>query len=147
MLECSKDDTRISNSVEFFSAYNTHKSHGRSINWEMAYGYGLKVRKTEDIEILLQLVQSLYNQYVLWFDKTPFVKNYENRYGVNWGWQASVLVSAVKKWLIKFCIIIWLFKQTTYFLNTKHFSHKAGVLVKFICLLWILSSARSNFLC
>jgi len=97
MLKCSKDDVRVRNSVGFFSAYDTHKSHGRSINREMAYEYGLNVRKTEDIEGLQELVRSLYNQYVLWFDKTPFVKNYENRHGINWGWQAPILVPTVKK--------------------------------------------------
>ncbi len=56
MLKCSEDDERVNTIVQFFSNYDVHKSHGRSIN-----------------------------QYVFFFDKSGFYKLYENTRGINWG--------------------------------------------------------------
>ncbi len=46
---------------------------------------GLKITNAEDIKGLSDLVRSLYNQYELLFDKTPFYMVFENAHGINWG--------------------------------------------------------------
>jgi len=89
MLKCPEDDPRVTKSVDFFSNYDLHKSHGRSIARGKARELGLKVINVEEIEGLADLVRSLYNQYELWFDKTPFYKVFENAWGINWGRQSK----------------------------------------------------------
>lgn len=89
MLGGSKDETKIKEIVDFFSDYDIHKSHGRSIDRGKAKELGLKVTNVEEITDLSRLVRSLYNQYELWFDKSPFYKMFENGYGINWGRQAK----------------------------------------------------------
>lgn len=90
MLKCSKDDARVTEIVNFFSDYDEHKSHGRSISREKCRELGLNVTNLEDQAGLSDLVRSLYNQYELWFDKTPFYKLFENASGINWGRQILV---------------------------------------------------------
>ncbi len=85
MLKCSDDDERVNTIVQFFSDYDTHKSHGRSINRGKALELGLKVSKVEDVNGLASLVRGLYNQYVLFFEKTGFYKLFESARGINWG--------------------------------------------------------------
>lgn len=91
MLKCAIDDPTVSSIVEFFSNYDTHKSHGRSINRAKAEELKLKVRTVEEVPGLPDLIRSLYNQYVWWFDVTPFIKMFENTHGVNWGRQIQTL--------------------------------------------------------
>ena len=91
MLKCTEDDPRVTESVDFFSNYDIHKSHGRSIDRGKARELGLKVINVEEIEGLADLVRSLYNQYELWFDKTPFYKVFENAKGINWGRQSQTV--------------------------------------------------------
>ncbi len=83
--------------VDFFSNYDRHKSHSRSIDRDTAKRLGLVISDAEAVtsdaeatQGLGDLVSSLYNQYELWFDQTPFFKMYENTYGVNWGRKAEV---------------------------------------------------------
>jgi len=45
----------------------------------------------EEIEGLADLLRSLYNQYELWFDKTPFYKVFQNVRGINWGRQTQTV--------------------------------------------------------
>lgn len=85
MLRCPEEDQRIANVVGFFADYDYHKSHGRSIDREKARELGLKVTNVEDMEGLGELIPSLYNQYELWFDKSPFCKVFENAHGIHWG--------------------------------------------------------------
>ena len=89
MLRCDAADARVSGIVDYFSDYDRHKSHGRSIDREQARALGLKVVKLEDIPDITGLVRSLYNQYEHFFQKTPFYKLYENAHGINWGRQAK----------------------------------------------------------
>lgn len=89
MLQCPKEAPCVTNIVEFFSDYDLHKSHARSIDRQKARELGLLVWNTEDTEGLANLVRSLCNQYELWFDKTTFYKVFENAYGINWGRQAE----------------------------------------------------------
>ncbi len=94
LLNIPEEDPRITQIVDFFSDYEVHKSHGRSIGREQAREVGLEhVTNAEDTKGLVDLVQSLYNQYELMFDKSPFYKLFENSYGISWGRQAaSVMV-------------------------------------------------------
>lgn len=95
MLKCDKDDDRIKSIVQFFSDYDTHKSHGRSIDRRKAQSLGLQVAHLEETENLASLVRSLYNQYVFFFEQSPFFKLFENGEGINWGRQFSALTNQV----------------------------------------------------
>jgi len=85
MLHCEESDQRVIDCVEFFSAYETHMSHGRSIAREEAKSKKLEVRKLEQYDIH-DLVLSLFFQYVFMFDKSQLVKFFENAHGIHWGW-------------------------------------------------------------
>lgn len=87
MKKCDMENEDVLRIVNYFSDYDVHKSHGRSINRNMAKDKGLNIVNAEDIEGLSPLIRSLYNQYELWFDKTPFYKMFENAEGINWGRQ------------------------------------------------------------
>lgn len=89
MLKCSIDDEKIVEIVRFFGDYDLHKSHARSIDRATASRLGLEVHNTEDTEGLDPLVRSLHNLYEFFFDKTSFIKLFENARGINWGRQAS----------------------------------------------------------
>lgn len=91
MLKCAEDNPKVTEIVDFFSNYDILKSHGRSIDRGKGRELGLKIINVENIEGLADLVRSLYNQYELWFDKTPFYKVFENAYGIGWGRQSQTL--------------------------------------------------------
>jgi hypothetical protein len=78
MLKIPRDDERVTGIVNFFSDYDIHKSHGRSIDRAKARELGLKVTN---------LVRGLYNQYEYLFDRSTFYKLFENTRGVSWGRQ------------------------------------------------------------
>ncbi len=86
MLRCDRDDPRVEAIVKFFADAEIHKTHSRSVDRQRAREVGLKVKYVEEAgESLPELIQSLYNQYEMAFDKTGFSKFFENTYGVNWG--------------------------------------------------------------
>ncbi|MGA7075851.1 MAG: hypothetical protein WBZ42_04810, partial [Halobacteriota archaeon] len=87
MLNCEEDDERVVECATFFSDYETHKSHGRSISRKEATSKHLNVRELEHYGFY-DLVKSLHIQYVFMFDKSPFVKFFENSHGIHWGWKA-----------------------------------------------------------
>ncbi len=91
MFKTSEDDPRVGKCVEFFSDYDIHKSHGRSISREKARELNIHVSDVEKVEGLADLVRSLYNQYELWFDMTPFYKLFKNGWGINWGRQTQAI--------------------------------------------------------
>lgn len=91
MLKCTENDPRVAEIVDFFSNYDIHKSHGRSIDRGRARELRLKVTNVEEIEGLADLVRSLYNQYELFFDKTSFYKVFENAWGISWGRQSRTV--------------------------------------------------------
>ncbi len=91
MLKCPETDPRIDETVSFFSNYDMHKSHGRSIDRDRARSMNLKIVNLEDKPELADLIFSLLNQYELWYDKSPFYKTFENSYGICWGRQARTL--------------------------------------------------------
>ena len=67
-------------------------THSRSVSREQAESVGLVVKSTEEPGIN-DLLQSLFNQYEMAFDKSNFVKFYENAYGVNWGTSLQIVQS------------------------------------------------------
>lgn len=81
------DEKKCDEIVAYFSDYDERKSHARTISRGKARELGLNIKYTEEIKGLSDLARSLYNQYLLWFDKTPFYKAYENSRGINWGRQ------------------------------------------------------------
>jgi hypothetical protein len=87
MFKCPEDDERVTRIVAFFSDYDSLKTHGRSIDRTRARDLGLEVANTEATAGLDDLVRSLSNQYELWFDRTPFYKDFENARGIAWGRQ------------------------------------------------------------
>lgn len=91
MFKCTEDNPLVTKIVDFFLSYDEHKSHARSIDRAKANEVGLTVTNLEQIEGLADLVRSLYNQYELWFDKTPFYKVFEDVRGINWGRQAQAV--------------------------------------------------------
>ena len=93
MLKCAAADQAVTKIVDFFKSYDFHKSHGRSIDRERAREQGLaNVVDAESTEGLADLLQSLVNQYDLWFDKTAFFKMFEDARGINWGRQQTMTV-------------------------------------------------------
>jgi len=91
MLKCDEKDKRVADIVDFFSKYDIHKSHGRSIGRDRAIELGLRVSKMENTEGLFSLVHSLYNQHLFFFDKTGFYKLFENTRGISWGRTAPTI--------------------------------------------------------
>jgi len=89
MLKLPEDHPTISAIVDFFSDYDIHKSHGRSIDRQKILEMGLQERNAETIEGLADLTRSLKNQYELFFDKSPFYKVFENSRGIGWGRQSQ----------------------------------------------------------
>jgi len=89
MLKCDPGAPELDAIINFFSDYDLHKSHGRSIERHRARELGLKVVYTEEMEGLEPLIRGLANQYELWFDRTPFFKDFENAHGINWGRQSQ----------------------------------------------------------
>jgi len=91
MFKCNMDDPKIKEILEYFTSFDLHKSHGRSIDRKKAKELKLSVTYSEDIENLAPLVRSLYNQYQFWFNVTPFYKMFENSKGINWGRQMQTI--------------------------------------------------------
>ncbi len=89
MLKCANNDPRVKVIVDHFSDYDEHKSHARSIGRKQAHELLLEVEEPEETDGLDDLIRSLHNQYGLWFDRTPFVKMFEDARGIGWGRQAQ----------------------------------------------------------
>jgi len=81
MFRCKPKNKKVVRCVEFFSSFDIHKSHGRSINRESARGMGLSVVFAEDIIGLPELLRSLTNQYKWFFDNFPVIKIIEDGRG------------------------------------------------------------------
>jgi hypothetical protein len=89
MLKCAKDDDRVTKIVEHFSDYDEHKSHGRSIGRKRAVELQMQIEPPENTREIDDLIRSVHNQYAFWFDRTPFVKMFEDARGISWGRQAQ----------------------------------------------------------
>jgi hypothetical protein len=92
MLKCEADDDAVSRIIDFFKSYDVHKSHGRSIDRKKAREQGLtQIVDAEATPGLADLLQSLHNQYDLFFDRSPFYKLFEDGRGTNWGRQQQTI--------------------------------------------------------
>ena len=69
---CKSSQDEIDKAVDFFGNWDLHKSHGRSIDVAAAKEIGIPA--TTPTGRLADLVRSLYHQYTLFFNKTPFYK-------------------------------------------------------------------------
>lgn len=76
---------KILKCVEYFTDYDAHKSHARSIHRKKAREQGLPIVNLEELEGMSDLVYGVYTQFMFWFENTPFYKMFENAYGTNWG--------------------------------------------------------------
>lgn len=75
----------VEKAVEFFSNYDTHKTHGRPLNLAHLEPLNLKISSAEgDLSKLLREAYILLSGF---FDVTPFVKLYETSNGLSWGRQ------------------------------------------------------------
>ncbi|MEW6241045.1 MAG: hypothetical protein AB1564_09595 [Chloroflexota bacterium] len=93
-----KGNAKVEDVVKFFASYDHHKSHGRGITRQVARENGLStIMNAEDVSGLADLLRSLRSQYDIWFDKTPFYKNYEDARGTNWGRQIVLAVKPAPK--------------------------------------------------
>lgn len=92
MLKCGTEDPRVGQIVDFFSDYDRHKSHGRSIDLAKAQELGLMAVSMNELGPgTAELLRSLFNQYLLFFEKTDFFKLFENAHGVHWGRRAQMV--------------------------------------------------------
>jgi hypothetical protein len=80
-----KTEAEIAAIVDFFMDHGLHKSHGRSIDRQVAELHGLKIVKPETTPPLDELMLSLFNQYQFFLVQSPFYKLFENVRGINWG--------------------------------------------------------------
>lgn len=85
-----KDETRkIEEAVNFFSSYDEHKTHSRSLTFERVKHLGLNIKLAEgELKPLLREAHILLNGF---FEITPFVKVFENSAGLSWGRQFQIL--------------------------------------------------------
>lgn len=83
-------DKNISEIVEFFSAYDTHLTHSRPLVYDKIKKFGLNIELANgDLKDLLWEVYILINGF---FTLTPFVKLFENKYGISWGRQFTPIL-------------------------------------------------------
>lgn len=83
----------IERAVDFFSDYDSHKTHGRPLTYEKIKDLELKVSVADgEVRELLREAHILLSGF---FSISPFVKVYENSKGLSWGRQFHQIVTAV----------------------------------------------------
>jgi hypothetical protein len=75
----------ISRAVEFFSSYDTHKTHSRPLMFGKLKNLGLEISIAESP--LSELMREAYILMNAFFTHTIFVKIFENAHGLSWGRQ------------------------------------------------------------
>jgi hypothetical protein len=86
--ETDKDEV-IEKAVDFFSNYDTHKTHSRPLTFGKIRELNLKIQLAEpDLRQLMREAHILLNGF---FSASPFVKLYENSQGLSWGRQFQQL--------------------------------------------------------
>jgi hypothetical protein len=82
----------ISRAVDFFSDYDTHKTHSRPLMYDKLRSLDLKISIADGP--LRDLMREAYNVLSGFFGLTPFVKVFENAHGLSWGRQFQSIVAA-----------------------------------------------------
>lgn len=89
-IDKANADEQINTIVDFFSAYDTHLTHSRPLVFDKIKDFGLTLSVVDgELKDLLWEVYILINGF---FTLTPFVKLFENRYGISWGRSYSLSV-------------------------------------------------------
>lgn len=78
-----KYEGQIKETVKYFSDYDTHLLHSRPLVISKLKKFDLNIYQADDT--LSELIWEAYVHINGFFGMTPFVKLYENRYGVSWG--------------------------------------------------------------
>jgi hypothetical protein len=77
----------IEGAVEFFSSYDTHKTHSRPLMFNKLKNLGLEISIAEPP--LSELMREAYILINAFFMHTAFVKVFENGHGLAWGRQVQ----------------------------------------------------------
>lgn len=75
--------------VKFFSDHGLHKSHSRTVGIQKALDLNLNILDGRQNKVLRDKLWELHCIIEWFFNKSPFIKLYENGRGVNWGKQFS----------------------------------------------------------
>jgi len=89
MLKNEPDEARIKKAVDFFSDYDSHLIHSRPLVLEKIKDLNLNVSRADQ-----NLNELLWEAYILlenFFQMTPFIKLFENTYGISWGRQFNMI--------------------------------------------------------
>ena len=85
----SKKDI-IENAVTFFSDYDTHRTHNRSLTYNKIKHLNINISLAhKELSSLMREAHILFEGF---FNMTPFVKIYENSSGLSWGKQFQTLM-------------------------------------------------------
>lgn len=90
MLKTEKYPNQIEEIVTFFSDYDSHKLHSRPLVLNKIEKFKLNISYSN-----LTLSELLWEAYILlenFFQMTPFVKIYENTFGISWGRQMQIQI-------------------------------------------------------
>jgi Serine dehydrogenase proteinase len=79
----------IERAVQFFSDYDTHKTHSRPLMFEKLQDLNLKISVADDP--LGGLMREAYILLSGFFSTTAFVKVFENSHGLSWGRQFQMI--------------------------------------------------------
>ena len=81
----TRAEADIDSVVDYFGNWDLHKSHGRSIDATACKNIGVPAMILKGDAAAL--IRSLFHQYDLFLEKTPFYKVFENSAGIAWGRQ------------------------------------------------------------
>lgn len=85
-------EERITSVVDYFSDYDQHLTHSRPLLLSKIKKFGLNINQAED-----ELASLIWEAHLLidgFFESSPFVKLYENSYGISWGRQVPQIIPA-----------------------------------------------------
>jgi len=83
-----QSDDKIEKIVDFFSDYDTHLTHSRPLVFSKIKDFGMSISLADgELKDLLWEIYLMINGF---FSISPFVKLFENRYGISWGRQYGI---------------------------------------------------------
>lgn len=88
------DETKINSIVDYFSDYDNHLLHSRPLMFDKIKNLGINIEYASD-----DLNDLLWEAYIVidaFFNISPFVKLYENTYGISWGRQFMPQIQAIQ---------------------------------------------------